>query len=132
MIFDNSRNMLDVVHNFVSFFAHESCGFCTPCRVGNSLLKKRLEKVLVGHATGMDIEKMLEIGTLMKSASHCGLGTTAPNPVLDTLARFRPIYDEHLRSTSFEPAFDLDAALEEARNITGRNDPGAHIKGGGV
>jgi [NiFe] hydrogenase diaphorase moiety large subunit len=132
MIFDNSRNMLDVVHNFVAFFAHESCGFCTPCRVGNPLLKKGLEKVLVGHATVMDIEKMLEIGTLMKSASHCGLGVTAPNPVLDTLARFRPIYDEHLRSTSFEPAFDLDAALEEARNITGRNDPGAHIKGGGV
>ena len=132
MIFDNSRNMLDIVHNFVSFFAHESCGFCTPCRVGNPLLKKRLEKVIAGHATGMDIEKMLEIGALMKSASHCGLGATAPNPVLDTLARFRPVYDAHLRSTSFEPAFDLNAALEEARELTGRNDPGAFIKGGGV
>jgi len=132
MIFDDSRNMLEVVHNFVDFFVHESCGFCTPCRVGNSLLKKRLEKVLVGHATGMDIEKMQEIGALMKSASHCGLGTTAPNPVLDTIEKFRPIYDERLKSTSFEPAFDLNEALEEARELTGRKDPGAYTEGGGV
>jgi [NiFe] hydrogenase diaphorase moiety large subunit len=52
--------------------------------------------------------------------------------VLDTLAKFRPIYDERLKSTSFEPAFDLNEALEEARELTGRKDPGAYTKGGGV
>jgi [NiFe] hydrogenase diaphorase moiety large subunit len=132
MIFDNSRNMLDVVQNFADFFVHESCGFCTPCRVGTSLLKKRLEKVVVGHATGMDLEKMIEIGNLMKTSSHCGLGATAANPVLDTIEKFPMLYDARLKTTSFEPAFDLNKALDEAREITGRTDPGAYVKGGGV
>jgi len=132
MVFDNSRNMLDVVQNFTEFFVHESCGFCTPCRVGTSLLKKRLEKVVVGHATGMDLEKMKEIGELMKTSSHCGLGVTAANPVLNTIEKFPGLYDNRLKTTSFEPAFDLNQALEEAREITGRTDPGAYVKGGGV
>lgn len=132
MVFDDSRDMLDVVQNFAAFFVHESCGFCTPCRVGTSLLKKRLEKVVVGHATGMDLEKMIEIGSLMKTSSHCGLGATAANPVLDTIEKFPKLYDDRLKTTSFEPAFDLNQALDEAREITGRTDPGAYVKGGGV
>ncbi len=132
MVFDHSRNMLEAVQNFADFFVHESCGFCTPCRVGTSLLKKRLEKVIAGHATGMDLEKMIEIGHLMKTSSHCGLGTTAANPILDTIEKFPLLYDERLKTTSFEPAFDLNKALDEAREITGRTDPGAYVEGGGV
>lgn len=132
MIFNQQRNLLETVSNFSAFFAHESCGFCTPCRVGTTLLVKRLEKVINSHATCKDLDNMEIIGALMRETSHCGLGQTAANPILDSMAKFPGLYRAQLRSTSFEPAFDVDASLEEARRITGRDDPGAHLKGGGV
>jgi len=113
--------------NFSHFFAHESCGFCTPCRVGCSLLKDLLDKVHTGHASQYDLAEIDKIALLMQTTSHCGLGTAAPNSVLDTLKKFPHIYEERLKQSSFEPAFDLDAALQEARDITGRDDAGAHI-----
>jgi len=128
MVFDQTRRLLDMVQNFAHFFVHESCGFCTPCRVGGSLLKDLVDKVHAGHATQYDLEEMLNIGRLMRSSSHCGLGTTAPNPVLDTLNKFPHIYDERLRRSGYEPSFDLDAALQDARDIIGRDDAAAHIK----
>jgi len=132
MVFGQQRDVMDIVSNFTDFFVHESCGFCTPCRVGSSLLKKRLDKVIVSHATTMDLDTMRKLSALMREDSHCGLGATASNPVTDLMDRFPDVVQKHLRDTSFEPAFDLDAALEEARQVTGRTDPGAHIKGGGV
>jgi len=132
MIFNEQRDLLEVVFNFATFFVHESCGFCTPCRVGTSLIKKRMKKVLKQNATGDDIETMQTIGTLMRNTSHCGLGATAANPILDLINKFPDVYEERLRSTSFEPGFNLDKALEEARQLTHRDDPGAHLKNGGV
>ena len=132
MIFNRQRDMLQVIENFSRFFQHESCGFCTPCRVGTSLLLKQLDKVLVGHATRKDLEELNILGQLMRKTSHCGLGQTAANPVLDGLERLPSLFESRLRSTTYEPAFDLDASLEEARGLTGRSDPGAHLKGGGV
>jgi [NiFe] hydrogenase diaphorase moiety large subunit len=67
---------------------------------------------------------------LLKNASHCGLGSAAPNPVVDTLLKFRPAYERRLQSLDFEPAFDLDAALAAARRASGRDDPAAHIGAG--
>ena len=117
-----------MVQNFAHFFCHESCGFCTPCRVGGSLMKDLLEKVIAGHATHYDLNEMRNIGQVMKQASHCGLGATAPNPVLDTLNKFPDIYSQRLANSSYEPAFDLDAALEVSRHMTGRDDEAAHIR----
>lgn len=127
MIFSQQRKLLDMVQNFARFFVHESCGFCTPCRVGTSLMKDLVEKVHSGHAGRYDLEEMKNIGVLMRANSHCGLGVTAPRPVLDTLEKFPQIYQERLKHTDYEPAFDLDAALQDARDITGRDDAGAHI-----
>lgn len=127
MVFNQQRELLDMVQNFSHFFCHESCGFCTPCRVGGALMKSLVDKVIVGHATGNDLKEMENIGQVMKQDSHCGLGATAPNPVLDTLEKFPHIYSRKLANRGFEPAFDLDAALEEARQITGRDDAEAHI-----
>ncbi|MES9882208.1 MAG: NADH-ubiquinone oxidoreductase-F iron-sulfur binding region domain-containing protein [Sedimenticola sp.] len=132
MIFNRSRSLLEAVKNFTDFFVHESCGFCTPCRVGTTLLKKQLNKILNTHATRKDLESIETIATLMQETSHCGLGQTAANPILTSMKKFPLIYKSRLRSTRFEPAFDLDASLEEARQATGRDDPGAHLKGGGV
>ena len=127
MVFDSSRDLLDMVLNFCRFFVHESCGFCTPCRVGGSLLLDLVEKVNAGHASDYDLAEMRTIGSLMKTSSHCGLGATAPNPVLDTLDKCSEIYSRRLTGKGFEPAFDLDAALSDARRITGREDETAHI-----
>ena len=128
MVFNQDRSLLDAVQNFAHFFVHESCGFCTPCRVGGSLLKDLVDKVHSGHASDYDLGEMRNIGELMRGSSHCGLGATAPNPVLDTLDKFPQIYEQRLKHTGYEPAFDLDAALQDARDITGRDDAGAHIR----
>ena len=127
MVFNRDRDLLDMVKNFMHFFVHESCGFCTPCRVGSALVKDLVDKVHSGHAGQYDLDEMRKIGQLMRATSHCGLGTTAPNPVLDTLEKFPQIYEKHLKHSSYEPAFDLDAALQDARDITGRDDAGAHL-----
>ena len=127
MIFNHSRDLLAVVRNFAAFFAHESCGFCTPCRVGTSLMRDLVEKVATGNGTQYDLEEMKHLGKVMKQASHCGLGLTAPNPVLGSLDKFPEIWNQKLKSKDFEPAFDLDGALSEARALTGRDDVHAHI-----
>ena len=128
MVFNHQRDILDGVRNFAHFFVHESCGFCTPCRVGTSLMRDLVTKVHTGHGTRYDLEEMRTLGRIMQVACHCGLGQTAPNPVLDSLDQFPEAWERRLRSTTFEPAFDLDAALEQARQLTGRSDPGAHLR----
>jgi [NiFe] hydrogenase diaphorase moiety large subunit len=132
MVFDNSRDLVEVARNFMDFFVHESCGFCTPCRVGTTLIEKRLEKVANGHGTTVDLETIQRMASVMRNTSHCGLGATASNPAVHLIDNFSSMLYERLRHTSFEPAFDLDAALDEARELTGRDDPGAHLQGGGV
>jgi len=127
MIFNKQRDLLDMVKNFSQFFAHESCGFCTPCRVGCSLMKDLLDKVHSGHASEYDLEEIRNIAQLMQTTSHCGLGTSAPTSVLDTLKKFPGTYQQRLKHSNYEPAFNLDDALQDARDITGRNDAGAHI-----
>ena len=128
MVFNQQRDLLDMVKNFAHFFCHESCGFCTPCRVGGALMKNLVDKVVVGHATGLDLEEMKNIGKVMQQSSHCGLGVTAAKSVLDTMNKFPDIYITRLANRGFEPAFDMDAALEESRKITGRDDKEAHIQ----
>ncbi|MBS4098214.1 MAG: NAD(P)H-dependent oxidoreductase subunit E [Sulfuricella sp.] len=128
MIFNRSRDLFQMARNFSHFFAHESCGFCTPCRVGTTLMKRIMDKVNGGHGTAADLEEMKNLGQLMKSMSHCGLGTSAANPVLDTLNKFPDIYERRLKALAFEPAFDLDGALAVARRITGRDDSEAHLR----
>ncbi|MDD4880646.1 MAG: NAD(P)H-dependent oxidoreductase subunit E [Gallionellaceae bacterium] len=129
MVFDSSRDMFEVARNFVQFFAHESCGFCTPCRVGTSMQNALMDKIAHGMGTRHDLEELAKLDRVLQGASHCGLGHSACNPVLDTLKRFRPAYERRLQSLYFRPAFDLDGALAEARRMTGRDDAGAHIRG---
>jgi [NiFe] hydrogenase diaphorase moiety large subunit len=128
MVFDRSRDMFEVARGFAHFFAHESCGFCTPCRVGTALVVKRLDKLAQGHGSRHDIDVLFELDKLMHTATHCGLGATACNPLRDTILKFRPAYEKHLKSLYFEPGFDLDAELSIARRMTGRDDAGAHLE----
>ena len=126
MVFDHSRDMFEVARNFVHFFAHESCGFCTPCRVGTSLLKNLMDKLARGLGSPYDFSEIEKLNQLLLSTSHCGLGHAACNPVLDTIAKFCPAYDKRLTHYEFKPAFDLDHALSQARLMTGRDDAGAY------
>ncbi len=126
-VFDTGRDMFEVARNYVHFFQHESCGFCTPCRVGTSLLKNLMDKLHNGCGSPYDFAEIEKLNQLLQSMSHCGLGHTACNPVLDTIAKFRPAYEQRMMQQDFTPAFDLDRALAEARQMTGRDDAAAHL-----
>ncbi len=128
MIFDESRDMFEVARNFTHFFAHESCGFCTPCRVGTTLLRNVMDKLHAGKGSQHDLNRIFRLNRLLQASSHCGLGHTACNPLADTIKRFRPAYERRLESLEFEPAFDLDGALARARAMTGRDDAGSHLE----
>jgi [NiFe] hydrogenase diaphorase moiety large subunit len=126
-IFGRGRDLFEVARGHTHFFAHESCGFCTPCRVGTGMLARIMDKIHDGHGTRYDLAELARLIDALGQGAHCGLGHTAMNPVRDTLARFAPAYERRLASTNFEPAFDLDAALAPARRMTGRDDAGAHL-----
>ncbi|MDH3354894.1 MAG: NAD(P)H-dependent oxidoreductase subunit E [Chromatiales bacterium] len=127
IIFNSSRCLFDIVQNFTQFFSHESCGFCTPCRVGTTLLTRLFDKIHEGHGSAGDLVELEEIGKIIKSASHCGLGQTAANPILTTLHRLPNLYQMQLKQIGFEPGFDLDGALDTARRLTHRDDAAAHL-----
>ncbi len=128
MVLGPGRDLLDMTRNFARFFAHESCGFCTPCRVGCRLLEALVEKVAAGKASAYDLEEMRHLGVLMRQTSACGLGTTAANHVLDSLDKFPDTFQRRLSGRDYTPAFDLDDALAEARALSGRTDAGAHLE----
>ncbi|HRP66883.1 MAG TPA: NAD(P)H-dependent oxidoreductase subunit E [Thauera sp.] len=127
MVFDRSRDMFEVARNFTHFFAHESCGFCTPCRVGTAVNARLIDKLALNRGSPYDLDEMAKMHDLMQGASHCGLGNTATIALNDMLAKFRPAFERRLHSPDYEPAFDLNAALSIARQMTGRDDPGAHL-----
>jgi len=127
-VFDASRDMFEVARNYAQFFAHESCGFCTPCRVGTSMLVSSMDKIHAGNGTQQELREMNRLNRVLMMSAHCGLGHTACNPILDTMKRFRPAYERKLRSLEFTPAFDLDGALDRARQMTGRDDAAAHLE----
>jgi [NiFe] hydrogenase diaphorase moiety large subunit len=127
MVFGKTRDMFEVARNFAHFFAHESCGFCTPCRVGTALVANLMDKIAAGRGTQYEMNELLRLHQVMRTSSHCGLGQTACNAIFDTLQKFRPSYERRLKAVDFEPAFDLDAALAKTRELTGRDDANAHL-----
>ncbi len=127
MVFSRERDMFEVARSFTHFFADESCGFCTPCRVGTSLLKNTMDKLAAGKGSACDMNEMKHIMQVLRGTAHCGLGHTAANPVVQTMEKFPDAYERRLKRLDFEPAFDLDGALQTARLITGRDDPWAHL-----
>jgi [NiFe] hydrogenase diaphorase moiety large subunit len=123
MVFGQQRDLLEVVHQFLEFFAEESCGYCTPCRVGNVLLAKGVSRVIAGQAQASDLDALQELAETVKSTSRCGLGQTSPNAVLTTLKKFRYLYEKCLCSATsgLRPDFDITAATTQAAAIAGRS-----------
>ncbi len=121
IVFGPERDLFEVVHNFMEFFVEESCGWCVPCRAGNPLLKRTLEKVMDGKGTARDLADLEAWGKIIKSMSRCGLGQTSPNPILTTLQYFREMYQSRISADNlFVPAFDLKKAAGEAAAVTGQ------------
>jgi NADP-reducing hydrogenase subunit HndC len=97
IVMDEDNCMVDIAKFFLEFTVDESCGKCTPCRVGTKRMYEILEKITKGQATMDDLDKLEKLCYHIKENSLCGLGQTAPNPVLSTLRYFRDEYIAHIQ-----------------------------------
>lgn len=96
IVMDEDNCMVDVAKFFLEFVADESCGKCTPCRIGTRRLFELLEKITSGNGSTVDIDKLENLSREIKATALCGLGQTAPNPVLSTLRYFKNEYNAHV------------------------------------
>jgi [NiFe] hydrogenase diaphorase moiety large subunit len=122
VVFGPHRNLLRIAGQYLDFFIEESCGYCTPCRAGTVLMKQRLEDVLAGRGNESDLDYLAELGRTIRSTSRCGLGQTACNPVLTTIANFRPLYNavQKAPDANFKASFDIHRALRDHEALAGR------------
>ena len=97
IVLDEDNCMVDVARFFLDFTRDESCGKCTPCRIGTKRLLEMLENITQGKAEMEDLDRLQELATGIKKVALCGLGQTAPNPVLSTLNHFRDEYISHVK-----------------------------------
>lgn len=97
VVMDDRDCMVDVARYFLEFTQRESCGKCTPCRIGTRKMLDLLDAIATGHGRPHHLQQLEELAMVVKRSSLCGLGQTAPNPVLTTLRYFRPEYEEHLK-----------------------------------
>ena len=100
IIMDDSKCMVNLAKFYLGFTVDESCGKCTPCRIGTKRLLEILERITEGKGEEGDIEKLERLAMNIKRSSLCGLGQTAPNPVLSTLKYFRDEYEAHIKNKS--------------------------------
>jgi bidirectional [NiFe] hydrogenase diaphorase subunit len=98
IVMDSTSNMVDVAKYFMDFCRDESCGKCVPCRVGTVHIHGLLDKIAQGKATTDDLALLEELCVMVKETSLCGLGQSAPNPVLSTLRFFRHEYEALLKT----------------------------------
>lgn len=96
IVLDEDTCMVDLARYFMDFIQDESCGQCVPCRIGTKRMLEILERITNGKGQSSDIEKLEKIGPTVKETSLCGLGKSAPNPILSTIKYFRKEYEEHI------------------------------------
>lgn len=119
MVFGPQRDVLDITLQFAKFFVDESCGWCTPCRVGTTLLQQGMQTIVDGRATLSDIAATEALANTVARMSRCGLGQTAPNPILSTMRSFPHLYEARLQPKASASRFDLTSALQDAVAIQG-------------
>lgn len=128
--------MVDVARFFLEFTVDESCGKCTPCRIGTRRLLEMLNKITEGKATLEDLDKMEELCYHIKNNALCALGQTAPNPVLSTLKYFRKEYEAHVVDKHCPAgvckkllSFEIDANKCKGCTLCAKNCPANAITG---
>ncbi len=122
MVFNSQRDILQILRNFNGFFKHESCGMCTPCRAGNFIFSRKLEKLQNTLGAPEDVVEMRNWGRMMKQASRCGLGQTAPNALLYALDKFPEYFNDlvnHPGGKSF--GIDIEKAVADYQVMTKTN-----------
>jgi len=97
IVMDEDTCMVDISRFFLDFVQDESCGKCTPCRVGTRRMLEILDRICEGKGQEGDIERLVDLGNTIKDTALCGLGQTAPNPVLSAIRHFREEFVEHIR-----------------------------------
>ncbi len=136
IIMDEDTCMVDIAKFFLEFTVDESCGKCTPCRVGTKRMLEILERITNGQGTLADIDKLEELADAIKTTALCGLGQTAPNPVLSTLRYFRDEYIAHVKDKKCPAgvckallAYKIDAEKCKGCSICAKNCPVGAISG---
>jgi bidirectional [NiFe] hydrogenase diaphorase subunit len=112
VVMDDTTNMVEIAKFYMEFCMDESCGKCIPCRAGTVQMHNLLEKILKRQATPRDLAKLEELCDMVKNTSLCGLGQTAPNPVMSTLRFFRKEYEELLQPDTYGPRGNGEANKE--------------------
>jgi [NiFe] hydrogenase diaphorase moiety large subunit len=120
MIFNRHRDILNIMMNFTEFFKSESCGVCTPCRAGNFIIQRKLEKIAKGLAHTSDFEDIREWGNIMKITSRCGLGKAATRSLIMALDKFPDYFNSKIdhQSDGLNKEFDLERAVAEYDRFT--------------
>ena len=113
---DEDTCMVDVARYFMEFVQEESCGKCVACRLGTKRMLDILERITKGEGEEGDVEKLIELGETIKDTALCGLGQTAPNPVLSTIKYFREEYDEHIRKKRCRAGVCADLFISPCEN----------------
>lgn len=123
---DEDTCMVDMARFFMDFVQEESCGKCVPCRIGTKRMLEILERITRGEGNEGDVEALVELGQTIKDSAICGLGQTAPNPVISTIRHFREEYDEHIRQKYCRAGVCSDLFLSPCQNAcpAGVNVPG--------
>ncbi len=118
MIFNSKRDVFDILTNLSDFFINESCGLCTPCRAGNYLIGKRLEKIKNNGATMEEIQEIKSWGKVLRDSSRCGLGKTSTNFIIDAIDKFPELFKKKALK---HKEFDLSSALNDYYDIVKQN-----------
>ncbi len=115
MIFNKEREIIDILLNFASFFKKESCGICTPCRAGNFIIERKLEKLKNKLARQSDIDDMISWGHIIKTTSRCGLGKTSCNSLVMAMQKFGGYFDKLIdkKEDSLMVGFNIEEAVAE-------------------
>jgi len=115
MVFSKKTDILSILLNFATFFKHESCGICTPCRAGNFIIQRKLEHLFHGTGDMNDLHDLKKWALIMEASSRCGLGKTAGNALIDTLDKFEDYFTT--RVPAYDPGgirpFDMAAAEKD-------------------
>ncbi len=118
MIFNKTRDVFDILKNFSDFFINESCGLCTPCRAGNYLIGKRLERIRNNGATMEEIQEIKSWGKILRDSSRCGLGKTSTNFIVDAIDKFPELFKKKALKNK---KFDLSSALNDYYDYVKQN-----------
>lgn len=136
VVMDEDTCMVEVARFFMNFTKRESCGKCVPCREGTKRMLEILERIVAGNGEMSDLDELEELANMIESSSLCGLGKSAPKPVISTIHAFRDEYEEHIRDKKCRAhvcsklkQFHIDESMCKGCSKCARNCPANAITG---